>query len=140
MKTNIKLNISKALLALLLFFAGFGSSFGQGLNNGLIRYGNGNQNSIDQYGNLLQPFYFNGDLGNWYKLTYSNYALDYAISVGGDGTSEWNLSGTNVINPTLSNQVIDASGFTTTGAYTGYGTLTSTGTINVAGKNFRITQ
>jgi hypothetical protein len=49
------------------------------------------------------------------------------------------LSGTNVINPTLSNQVIDASGFTTTGAYTGYGTLTSTGTINVAGKNFRIT-
>jgi hypothetical protein len=40
----------------------------QGLNNGLIRSGNGNQNSINNYGNLNQPFYYNGNNSEWYTI------------------------------------------------------------------------
>lgn len=112
----------------------------QGLNNGLIRSGNGNQNSINNYGNLNQPWYYNGNNSEWYKLTYSNYALDYALAVGGDGNSEWNLNGDIVENPSMPNQTINTSGFTTTGTYTGNGTIISRGTVNVGGQNFMIEQ
>jgi hypothetical protein len=139
MKNNINSIYFKLILLLILVSQTISVS-AQGLNNGLIRSGNGNQNSINNFGNLNQPFYYNGNNSAWYKLTYSNYALDYALAVGGDGNSEWNLSGTTAINPTMTNQTIDASGFTTTGAFTGYGTLISRGSISVGGQNFMIEQ
>src|SRR5690606_14575803 len=70
------------------------------LDNGLLRFGNGTQASINANGQLEQPFYFdntsvvNGTPRNgWYKLTYSNYPLDLELGFGGDGTSSWNRNG-----------------------------------------------
>ncbi|MFC7288506.1 filamentous hemagglutinin N-terminal domain-containing protein [Herminiimonas glaciei] len=70
------------------------------LDNGLLRFGNGTQTSLDSLGQLEQPFYFddvsivNGQQRNgWYKLTFSNYPLDLQLATGGDGTSSWNVNG-----------------------------------------------
>ncbi|RKS21851.1 gliding motility-associated-like protein [Flavobacterium endophyticum] len=103
------------------------------INNNKLRVGNGAENSINNTGNMQQPFYYNSIAAQWRKLTYSNYALDNAYAVGGDGTSEWNLNGTIVQNPALTNQTIDYSGFTYTTAPNGYGTVVSKGNINVGG-------
>jgi hypothetical protein len=112
----------------------------QGLNNGLIRAGNGNENSINSLGTLQQPWYYNGSINTWFKLTFSSYPLDYAIAVGGDGASSWNTNGTIIENPVITGQTINTAGFTSTGTYTGYGTLISTGTITIAGQNFLVEQ
>ena len=85
-------------------------------------------------GNLQQPFYYNAAANAWRKLTYYIYPLDNAYAVGGVKTSEWNLNGTIVSNPTLSNQVIDVSGFTVTSGIKGYGTIISTGNITINGQ------
>ncbi|RQO33880.1 hypothetical protein DBR37_12155 [Herminiimonas sp. KBW02] len=73
------------------------------LDNGLLRFGNGTQTSLNQYGQLEQPFYFdnvsvvNGQQRNtWYKLTFSSYPLDLQLATGGDGTSSWNANGEKV--------------------------------------------
>ncbi|MBU1014582.1 MAG: T9SS type A sorting domain-containing protein [Bacteroidetes bacterium] len=110
----------------------------QHFNNGRIRIGNGWQYSINEYGNLLQPWYYNGSNFTWYKLTYSSYPLDIRWGVGGDGTSEWNTNGDMINNPTMVNQVIDYSGFTVTDAGTGagYGTIITRGDITIGGSEF----
>ena len=43
----------------------------QAINNGLLRFGNGTENSIDASGNLKQPWYYNSDNTEWRKLTYT---------------------------------------------------------------------
>ncbi|PSR55938.1 hypothetical protein AHMF7605_21745 [Adhaeribacter arboris] len=101
------------------------------LNNNKLRMGNGNENSVNASGNLQQPFYFNSVQNAWRQLTFSNYPLDNAFAVGGVKTNEWNLNGTIVQNPALSNQVISTSGYTSTGSNNGYGTITSRGNITV---------
>ncbi len=101
------------------------------LDNGLMRFGNGAEASILGNGNLKQPWYFAN--GSWSKLTFSNYALNFAMGVGGVGTNEWNVNGSlqEFSNVTLSRQSIDCSQFVTTSTNgtlaTGYGTLTMTG-------------
>lgn len=101
------------------------------LNNGRLRFGNGTEQSINTTGNLQQPFYYNAAAITFYPLTFSNYPLDNAYALGGDGTAEWNINGTIVNNPVLSSQTIDASGFIATSGNNGYGTIITTGNITV---------
>lgn len=142
MKTNYtKLQISGSIFALFLclvleFLPN--TAFCQYIiDNDRIRFGTGSEASINSTGNVQQPFYYN-TTGGWRKLTFSSYPLDYSFAVGGDKTNEWNLNGNRVDNPTLTDQVIDASGFTLTSGYKGYGTIKSTGTFNVGSNTLRI--
>lgn len=125
-------------LFFLLTFHGFSQTYNI-LNNGLIRSGNGAQNSVNTSGNLNQPWYFNGNLNTWYKLTYSSYPLDIRWGVGGDGTSSWNTNGSIVENPGLSSQFFDYSGHTTTNANgDGYGVIKTSGNITINGQLFLV--
>jgi gliding motility-associated-like protein len=108
------------------------------LNNSRLRFGTGSEASVNNTGNLQQPFYYNGDLSLWRKLTYSVYPLDNAFAIGGDKTSEWNINGTLVPNPTITGQVLDISGFVMTSGNNGYGTIISTGTITISGTTLEI--
>ena len=53
----------------------------EALINSNLMFGTGSENSVNTKGTLQQPWY-NKD-STWYKLTYSNYPLDYAIGIGG---------------------------------------------------------
>ena len=129
--------LSQAILlivpVLMLLIPSFSEAQTRVINNNKLRVGNGSENSINNSGNMQQPFYYNSIAAQWRKLTYSNYALDNAYAVGGDGTNEWNTYGTIVQNPALTNQTIDYLGFTFTTAPNGYGTVVSKGNINVGG-------
>jgi hypothetical protein len=103
------------------------------LTDGTLRFGTGSEASINDKGNLKQPFYYDSSDSTWYKLTFSNYPLDNAIAIEGDGTNEWNINGTIEENPTLTGQVIDTSGFINTAGNEGYGIITSTGTVTING-------
>jgi len=103
------------------------------INNNALRFGTGEEASVNSMGNLKQPFYFSTLLSAWRQLTYSNYALDMVYAVDGDGTNEWNTNGSRVINPVMTNQTFDASNFTITSGTTGYGTLIVRGDITING-------
>lgn len=83
------------------------------IDNGLLAMGTGLEDSINELGNLRQPFYFDSQLNQWFKLTYNNYAMDMALGVGGTGTAGWNNSGTvlsdNTFSQALSGLTIDTS-------------------------------
>jgi len=142
MKTQIQklANFKNMLTLVVSLFALNISAQIKVLNNGYLRMGNGAENSINVYGNVQQPFYFDGVSSTWRKLTFSNYPLDIAVAVGGDKTNNWNINGTVVVNPALSGQVIDYSGYIATSATTGWGVVKSTGTINIGGKLLLIEQ
>ncbi|WP_188406166.1 Ig domain-containing protein, partial [Psychroflexus salis] len=134
------------------------------LENGRLRFGDGTDNSLNSIGNLLQPFYHNGDLQRWFKLTYSDYPLDIEIGVGGDGTNNWNRNGTVSNNPTWSNQTFDLSQYNPSpnstydtygeftdglgnssfvpqnlnGSTSGYGIIKTTGDITINGQSFQV--
>ncbi|MCG8069342.1 MAG: hypothetical protein JAY84_15935 [Candidatus Thiodiazotropha taylori] len=109
-----------------------------------LRFGNGVENSVNTSGNLQQPFYWDTGASQFYRLTFSNYPLDIAVAWGGDGTNEWNINGTLVETQNGSyvygGQVIDTSGYISTGADSGYGTIISTGTVNIGGADLQIRQ
>lgn len=44
------------------------------LNNGYLRFETGSETSINDAGNLMQPFYYYGPDSAWYQLTYWDYA------------------------------------------------------------------
>lgn len=131
------------LLSIVLLISIF--SFGQftgtnkTINSGDLRFGNGTEPSINNTGNVQQPFYYNSTYGRWRQLTFSTYPLDYMFGQGGDGTAEWNLNGTMVENPIMSGQVFDDSGFTVTSGSTGYGTIKVRGTITIGTATFELT-
>ena len=113
------------------------------LDNGALRFGNGSDNSVNEYGNLQQPFYRSPADSNYYKLTYSSYPLDMAV---GSGTGGTNWSGSTVQDSyatPLANQTIDYSGYTVTGTAgsvtTGYGTIVSVGEMTLNGQTVQIT-
>jgi predicted RNA-binding protein with TRAM domain len=127
---------------------GVPSQYSYWMNNDLMQFGvqtNAASNaqlsakaSVNQYGSLEQPFYYNGSA--WYKLTYSSYPLDLAIGVGGTGTSEWNTSGTiaNMSSVTLEQRVLECAGFNyatpSSGSIAkGTGKLTSIGRYSIGG-------
>lgn len=105
-------------------------------NNGLIRFDQSSSSSINtNTGNLNQPFYFNGS--SWYKLTFSSYPLNFAIAEGNDGANSWNLNGTILTDPNLSNLLIDNSNTITSNGLT-YGTMKTSGTVSINGKTVLI--
>jgi len=63
------------------------------LNNGYLRFGVGEKDSVTPYGTLRQPFYYNSTDKRWYKLTYSNYSLVQNIAVGGNGYADGQTQG-----------------------------------------------
>jgi filamentous hemagglutinin family protein len=98
-------------------------------DNGAIAIGTGLSDSVNEVGNLRQPFYYDPGLARWAKLTYSSYDMDLAVGAGGTGTAGWNDSGT----------ILSTSGGTTplSAALTGLtvdtaGLARGTGVINVA--------
>jgi filamentous hemagglutinin family protein len=109
------------------------------LNNGFLRFGNGTADSVDQYGSLLQPFYYNTTDKRWYKLTYSNSPMYLNVGFDGIGFSDGTI---------ISNQQGKASGsgfdnnpgayvsttsVNTSGYSNGRGTLVATNTITDGG-------
>lgn len=110
------------------------------LDNDLLRFGTGTEASVNTSGNLQQPFYYDPNIGGgtFAKLTFSNYPLDNAIGIDGDGTSIWNINGTIQENSALSGQVLDLSGFTITSGSKGTGTIVSIGTVTIAGKTLEV--
>ena len=82
-------------------------------------------------------------------MTYSNIALNFALAIDGDGSSDWNMNGTLGYDPTaygsnsisLQGQELDLSGFTYTdpsNSDVGTGTIVSTGNVSIAGKSVEI--
>ncbi|HEY1017929.1 MAG TPA: HYR domain-containing protein, partial [Sediminibacterium sp.] len=133
LQTTAKLSAKLLLVVGFIFFFQSSVSSQAVLNNSKLRFGTGTEASVNNTGNLQQPFYYNGVLSLWRKLTFSSYSLDNAFAIGGVKTNEWNLNGTMVQNPVLSNQTIDLSGYVATGVGTGYGTIVSTGTTVIGG-------
>jgi hypothetical protein len=108
------------------------------LDNGNFRFGsaaNTNNGSFTSAAIPNQPFYFDNTANAWYKLTFSQNAMDAAIGFGQGITSTWttgniydlsNLAGTTA--------TLDYSGFTvltTDGTTsTGYGSITASRPID----------
>ena len=96
------------------------------LGNAYLRFGHFDKsgedsqtNSITNKGNLSQPFYYNGVRRDWYKLTFSSYALNMAFGSGTGNSSNW--TGTTVADiDSLSpvSQSIDWDGWVRTSADT----------------------
>lgn len=119
------------------------------LGNQFLRFGHAERsrddsqvNSITETGNLNQPFYFNSDRREWYKLTFSEYPLDMAL---GSGTGSEHWTGTeieDVDDLTPDSQEIDWTGWTETSrvgedAY-GYGTVIVDTVYTLNGQNINI--
>jgi hypothetical protein len=110
------------------------------LNNALRRIGNGAENSINSSGNMQQPFYYNSSLAVWRKLTYDTYPLDIRWGAGGVGTNNWNINGTIVENPVVTNPVYDYSAYTPINVTPGdgYGSVKFTGNITINSQLFLV--
>jgi len=118
------------------------------LNNGRIRFGGGGHDAatysvassvLADTGFLEQGFYWSPAASKWYKLSYSELPLDFAVGVG-TGTSHWTGSTVSAIGSggvSVSNLQIDGTqvtSVTTSGsAVGGYGTLISTSTATLSG-------
>ena len=102
-------------------------------DNGLLKFGNGVQDSLNAISGMLeQPFYYDGGSAN--KLTYSQYALNFSLGVNGDGTNDWNLNGDLNMAPQFTNVTVDTSGFSS-----GSGTLIWRGDITINGAQLQVT-
>jgi len=103
------------------------------INNDKIRVGNGSETSINARGNMQQPFYKMGSY--WFKLTYSSLPLNASFAVGGDGSNDWNLNGTQLHDPLMTNHSINTSGFNYNSGSSGTGTgvVVSTGELTFGG-------
>ena len=107
------------------------------LNNGLIRFGNGTEASLNAAGILKQPQTFDNTTAGrngWYNLTIGTRHLEFAIAAGGDGSNAWNYGGQvlasspsgsgSTYDSALSNRSIDLSGYRE-----GIGTVVTRGRI-----------
>lgn len=63
-------------------------------SNPYLRFGTGTENSVNNWGLFVQPWYFSSISSTWFKLTFNSYPLDTAIGTG-SGSSHW--SGTTVM-------------------------------------------
>lgn len=128
-------NLKLIMVAFVLTLAGIESVEAQNrvFDNGRLRYGTGVENSVNALGNLQQPFYYSAVYNGWRKLTFANYPLDIRWGVGGDGTNNWNINGSMVTNPTVTNPNYDYTDFIITNAATGagYGKIVFSGNITV---------
>ena len=132
----------KKYLFLVIFLINFSHLYGQFngvnriINNGNMRFGNGTELSIDASGNFKQPFYFSNTYNSFRKLTYRG-SLSSKIAIGGDGVDDWNLNGTSLSNPIMSNQVFDSNNFTISSGI-GSGTIKVKGEITVGSAQFEL--
>ena len=132
----------KKHLFLVIFFINLIHLYGQFngvnriINNGNMRFGNGTELSIDASGNFKQPFYFSNTYNSFRKLTYRG-SLSSKIAIGGDGVDDWNLNGTSLSNPIMSNQVFDSNNFTISSGI-GSGTIKVKGEITVGSAQFEL--
>ena len=98
------------------------------LNNGKLRFGDGDESSVDNQGLLKQPWYWSDADETWYPLTYDDggdgYPIDMAFGYGTDNTY-WNGNSfiTSIEDDNLSadSVIVDNSGITA-----GAGTLVTT--------------
>ena len=88
-------------------------------SNQNLRFGTGSENSINNAGLFVQPWYYSYISNTWYKLTFSTYPLDTAIGTG-YGSSHWSGSSivdlyslipTNIIND-YSNYIVSTQSYT----------------------------
>ncbi len=132
----------KKCLFFLIFFINLSHLYGQfngvnrTINNGNMRFGNGTELSIDASGNFKQPFYFSNTYNSFRKLTYRG-SLSSKIAIGGDGVDDWNLNGTSLSNPIMSNQVFDSNNFTISSGISS-GTIKVKGEITVGSAQFEL--
>lgn len=108
--------------------------------NNLLKISPDASAALNSNGALLQPFYYDdgtqGRSAGWYKLTFSNYPLDFALGTGGNGTNSWNIngeilntdgSGASNISSAINSLSIDIAKYNE-----GLGTLTSRLNVDVA--------
>jgi hypothetical protein len=96
---------------------------------------------VNTKGNFKQAWYKSGS--PYFKLTFSSYSLNFAF---GQGTANGSYFNGNAIpltqDPTMSNQVLDYSGFVGTSVVgtgiRGYGTIISTGTFSLGGITYQL--
>jgi len=105
------------------------------MDNTALRFGNGNQHSINSVGLFEQPFYRSPDSGQYFKLTFSSFPLDMAIGTG--TRSGWpNSNVVDVYSAPRTSQLLDYREYVSTSATSGnskgYGKITvlTTFTIN----------
>jgi methionine-rich copper-binding protein CopC len=107
------------------------------INSGAFRSGAaGGENSLNTDGTLKQTWYLNS--GTFYKMTYSNYSLNYAMGVGTGVAGPWHGSSltTPLVLKSGTTPTYDYSGFIGTGTIgsggiTGYGTIIYTALITI---------
>jgi filamentous hemagglutinin family protein len=106
-------------------------------DNGNLRFGNGTQASLNSNGLLEQPWYFDNtsvvggvQRNAWYKLTFSNFALNLEVGAGGDGTDSWNRNGSLLNSQTNLAAAISGRQFDITGYKEGAGVIVSS--VNLA--------
>lgn len=109
-------------------------------NNDKLRFGNGTQAALNSNGLLEQPWYFDntsvvsGVTRNaWFKLTFSNYALNMEVGAGGDGTSSWNRNGSLLDSQTTLSGAISNRRFDISRYQEGIGVIESSVTLGFAG-------
>ncbi|TVT75525.1 MAG: filamentous hemagglutinin N-terminal domain-containing protein [Denitromonas halophila] len=109
-------------------------------DNGNLRFGNGTQASLNTNGLLEQPWYFDNtsEIGGvtrnaWYKLTFSNYALNMEVGAGGDGTNSWNRNGSLLGSQTNLTGAIADRRFDISGYQEGSGVIVSSVTLGFGG-------
>lgn len=108
--------------------------------NDNLRFGNGTQASLNSNGLLEQPWYFdntsvvNGVQRNaWFKLTFSNYALNLEVAAGGVGTSDWNRNGSILGSQTNLAGAITSKSFDVSKFKEGTGTIVSSINLGFGG-------
>jgi hypothetical protein len=108
-------------------------------SNQNLRFGTGSENSINNIGLFVQPWYYSYISNTWYKLTYSTYPLDTAIGTG-YGSSHWSgssivdlysLTPTNIIND-YSNYIVSTQDSSKT---VGYGKIIARRSYTLNGNN-----
>lgn len=109
-------------------------------NNGNLRFGDGTQASLNSNGLLEQPWYYDNTsvVGGvtrdaWYKLTFSNFALNMEVGAGGDGSSSWNRNGSLLDSQTNLSAAISNRNFDISGYNEGKGVIVSSVTLGFAG-------
>lgn len=109
-------------------------------DNGLLRFGNGTQASLNSNGLLEQPWYFDNtsvvggvQRNAWYKLTFSSYALNLEVGAGGDGTNSWNRNGSLLNSQTNLAAAISGRQFDITGYKEGSGVIVSSVNLGFIG-------
>jgi hypothetical protein len=80
-------------------------------SNSYLRFGNGLQNSVNNWGLFVQPWYYSQSARQWYPLTFSSYPLDTAIGTGTSGPNWSRATVTDLYSLTPSNIINDYSDF-----------------------------